>query len=168
MKAKPSLEQALCIVALLGIQDRQTPLQSRLVAERLGISTSYLKKIVQHLAEAGIVKTVPGRDGGIVLTRDPQHISLLDVFDAIEGLNAFVKNTGLVNKVFGLDRKQEFMATYRLKHFKDQQPVANVLAVFNQAEERYRQQLASLTIGAVLPTDGQETLQLDWTKWLTR
>lgn len=168
MKAKPSLEQALCIVALLGIQDRRIPLQSRLVAERLGISTSYLKKIVQHLAAAHIVKTVPGRDGGIVLTRDPQAITLLDVFDAIEGHRPFVQNTGLVNKVFGLELKEEFQATYHLKHFKDQQPVANVLAVFKQAEARYRQQLATLTIGAVLPTDGAQPLQLDWTKWLTR
>ena len=168
MKAKPSLEQALCIVALLGIQDRDRPLQSRLVAERLDISTSYLKKIVQHLAVAKIVRTVPGRDGGIVLTRDPHEITLLDVFDAIEGHQPFVKNTGLVNKVFGLKRKQAFVATYGLKDFKDQQPVANVMAVFHQAEAQYRRQLATLTIGAVLPTDGTQALQLDWTKWLTR
>ena len=168
MKAKPSLEQALCIVALLGIQDRHVPLQSRLVAERLGTSTSYLKKIVQHLASAGIVKTVAGRDGGMVLTRDPQQITLLDVFDAIEGTAPFVKSTGLVNRVFGLDRKSAFQATYGLKHFEDQQPVANVLAVFGQAEQRFREQLATLTIGAVLPTDGHQVLQVDWTKWLTR
>ncbi|GEO68411.1 RrF2 family transcriptional regulator [Levilactobacillus acidifarinae] len=168
MKAKPSLEQALCIVALLGIQDRQIPLQSRLVAERLGISTSYLKKIVQKLAGAQIVKTVAGRDGGIVLTRDPHQITLLDVFDAIEGPHPFITNTGLVNKVFGLDQKAEFMRTFQLKNFRDQRPVANVLAVFDQAEAAYRQQLASLTIGAVLPTDGTQALQLDWTRWLTR
>ena len=168
MKAKPSLEQALCIVALLGIQDRHIPLQSRLVAERLDISTSYLKKIVQRLAAADIVKTVSGRDGGIVLTRDPQQITLLSVFDAIEGLNPFIKNTGLANKVFGMELQADFKETYHLKDFRDQQPVANVLAVFGQAEERYRQQLATLTIGAVLPTDGQAPLQVDWTKWLLR
>ncbi|CAJ1227687.1 hypothetical protein LZY01_01450 [Levilactobacillus zymae] len=168
MKAKPSLEQALCIVALLGIQDRQIPLQSRLVAERLGISTSYLKKIVQKLAGAQIVRTVSGRDGGIVLTKDPQQITLLDVFDAIEGQQSFITNTGLVNKVFGLDHKAEFMRTFQLKNFRDQRPVANVLAVFDQAEALYRKQLASLTIGAVLPTDGRQALQLDWTRWLKR
>lgn len=168
MKAKPSLEQALCIVALLGIQDRQIPLQSRLVAERLGISTSYLKKIVQKLAGAQIVRTVSGRDGGIVLTKDPQQITLLDVFDAIEGQQSFITNTGLVNKVFGLDHKAEFMRTFQLKNFRDQRPVANVLAVFDQAEALYRKQLASLTIGAVLPTDGCQALQLDWTRWLKR
>lgn len=168
MKTKPSLEQALCIVALLGIQDRQKPLQSRLVAERLDISTSYLKKIVQHLAAADIVKTVSGRDGGIVLTRDPHKITLLDVFNAIEGLNPFVKNTGLVNKVFDIQKREAFQKTYCLKDFREQHSVADVLAVFDRAEAQYRQLLASLTIGAVLPTDGQQALQLDWTQWLTR
>ncbi|WP_125583175.1 RrF2 family transcriptional regulator [Levilactobacillus cerevisiae] len=167
MKAKPSLEQALCIVALLGIQDRTIPLHSRLVAERLGISTSYLKKIVQKLSGAEIVKTTAGRDGGIVLTRDPHEITLLDVFDAIEGASPFVKNTGLVKKVFSFDQKEAFMATYALKDLKDTQPVANVLAVFGHAEELFRQQLATLNIRDILPTTENQPLELDWTKWLT-
>jgi len=168
VKAKPSLEQALCIVALLGIQDRKIPLHSRLVAERLEISTSYLKKIVQKLAAAKIVKTVSGRDGGIVLMKDPLKITLLDVFNAIEGTEPLVQGTGLVSKVFGLDQKAAFMETYQLEDFKDTRPVANVLAVFAQAEEKFRQQLATLSIGDVLPTTGDQPLQLDWTKWLTR
>jgi len=168
VKAKPSLEQALCIVALLGIQDRKIPLHSRLVAERLEISTSYLKKIVQKLAAAKIVKTVSGRDGGIVLMKDPLKITLLDVFNAIEGTEPLVQGTGLVSKVFGLDQKAAFMETYQLEDFKDTRPVANVLAVFAQAEEKFRQQLATLSIGDVLPTTGDQSLQLDWTKWLTR
>ncbi|HJE86289.1 Rrf2 family transcriptional regulator [Levilactobacillus brevis] len=168
MRAKPSLEQALCIVALLGIQDRKVPLHSRLVAERLDISTSYLKKIVQKLAAGGIVKTVSGRDGGIVLTKDPVKITLLDVFNAIEGTTAFVHSTGVVSKVFGLEHKDAFMETYHLKDFKDTRPVANVLSVFAQAEDRFRQELATLSIGDVLPTTGDQCLQLDWTKWLTR
>lgn len=166
MKAKPSLEQALCIVALLGIQDREIPLHSQLVAQRLGISTSYLKKIVQKLAGAKIVKTVSGREGGIVLTRDPHEITLLEVFEAIEGQSLFVKNTGLVNKVFGFNQKQDFMNTYQLNDLQDQQPVANVLAVFGRAEDLYRQELAKLTIGEVLPTTDHQPVELDWTKWL--
>lgn len=165
MKAKPSLEQALCIVALLGIQDRKIPLQSRLVAERLQISTSYLKKIVQKLAAAKIVKTVAGRAGGICLTRDPHQITLLAIFEAIEGHQPFVQNTGLVNKVFDLDQTN-FIQAFKVKNLQDRQPVANVLAVFEQAEKQYRRQLATLTIGEVLPTDGRQALQVDWTSWL--
>src|SRR5699024_1194297 len=146
----------------------EIPLHSRLVAERLDISTSYLKKIVQKLAAGGIVKTVPGRDGGIVLTKDPVKITLLDVFNAIEGTTAFVHSTGLVSKVFDLEHKDAFMETYELKDFKDTRPVANVLSVFAQAEARFRQELATLSIGDVLPTTGDQSLQLDWTKWLTR
>lgn len=168
MRTKPSLEQALCIVALLGIQDRKVPLHSHLVAERLGVSTSYLKKIVQKLAAGGIVKTVSGRDGGIMLTKNPMKITLLDVFNAIEGTTAFVHNTGLVSKVFDLDQKDTFMTTYQLKDFKDTRPVTNVMNVFAQAEKQFRQELATLVIGDVLPTASGQPIQLDWTKWLTR
>ncbi|MFC6260290.1 RrF2 family transcriptional regulator [Levilactobacillus fujinensis] len=166
MKTKPSLEQALCIVALLGIQDRNVPLHSRLVAEHLGISTSYLKKIVQKLAGAKIVKTISGRDGGIVLTKDPNQITLLDVFDAIEGTVPFVKNTGIVKKIFGFDQKLKFMKMYDLPDLHDQQPIANALAVFGDAEQRYRQELATLSIGQISPLSAGQPLQLDWTAWI--
>ncbi|WP_261809243.1 RrF2 family transcriptional regulator [Levilactobacillus humaensis] len=168
MKSKPSLEQAFCIVAILGIQDRKVPLHSHLVAERLGISTSYLKKVVQKLAGGGIVKTVSGREGGIVLARDPKQITLLDVFEAIETETPFVRSTGLVSKVFGFGKESTFTKTYALKDFENQRPVATLLAVFAEAEQQYREQLTKLSIGDVLPTADNQPLQLDWTKWLTR
>lgn len=168
MKAKPSLEQALCIVAFLGIQDRQIPLHSSLVAERLDISTSYLKKIVQRLAAGKIVKTVSGRVGGIVLTRNPHDITLLDIFDAIEGPQSFVKNTGLVKRLFDFEQRDQFMRMYGLKNLHGEQSVANVLATFGAAEKQYRQQLATLSIGDILPSNGSQPLELDWTTWLTR
>ena len=134
----------------------------------MDISTSYLKKIVQKLSAAEIVKTVSGRDGGIVLTKDPLKITLLDIFNAIEGTTPLVHNTGLASKVFGLDKKEAFIQAYQLEDFKDTRPVSNVLAVFAQAEEKFRQELATLSIGEVIPTTADQPLQLDWTKWLTR
>jgi len=44
--------------------------------------------------------------------------------------------------------------------------VANVLAVFGNAEQRFRQQLATLSIGDVLPTSENQPLELDWTTWI--
>ena len=88
------------------------------------------------------------------------------ILKSVEGASTFIKNTGLVKRVFGFDQKEAFMKTYALKDLNDQQPVANVLAVFGEAEQRYREQLATLTISEILPITENQPLQLDWTKWL--
>jgi Rrf2 family cysteine metabolism transcriptional repressor len=55
------------------------------IAERQGISKAYLENILIALKSGGIVQTVRGASGGFALTRSPGGISLLDVFNALEG-----------------------------------------------------------------------------------
>lgn len=50
-----------------------------------GISETYLSKIYTKLKKAGIVKSVPGANGGYELARSAESISFLDVVEAIEG-----------------------------------------------------------------------------------
>lgn len=49
------------------------------------IPREYLAKIIQKLAQADIVTTHRGVGGGIALARAPEEITLLDVFEAIDG-----------------------------------------------------------------------------------
>jgi Rrf2 family protein len=65
------------------------------VSERQNIPPSFLSKIFQNLAKAGMVSSFRGSGGGFVLARDPRQITLLDVLEAIEGrlaLNVCVTN----------------------------------------------------------------------------
>lgn len=55
------------------------------VANITGISRSYLSKIIQSLAEKGLVKTKRGYTGGLLLTGFPEEISLMEVVEATEG-----------------------------------------------------------------------------------
>lgn len=55
------------------------------VANSTGISRSYLAKIIQSFAEKGIVKTKRGYTGGLLLTRPPEKISLIEIVEAVEG-----------------------------------------------------------------------------------
>ena len=55
------------------------------IAERQGISKAYLENILIALKNSGIVQTVRGASGGFALARSPAEISLLDVFEALEG-----------------------------------------------------------------------------------
>ncbi|MDX2226473.1 MAG: Rrf2 family transcriptional regulator [Verrucomicrobiae bacterium] len=53
------------------------------------IPRSFLAKIFQSLSKAGLVKSRQGAGGGFQLTKKPAEITVLDVFEAIEGKMAF-------------------------------------------------------------------------------
>ncbi len=55
------------------------------VAQAQGISATFLGKIVQSLAKAGILATRRGVGGGITLARPPERFTLLEVIEAVEG-----------------------------------------------------------------------------------
>jgi Rrf2 family iron-sulfur cluster assembly transcriptional regulator len=49
------------------------------------IPKSFLAKIFQHLAKAGIVRSIRGSGGGFALARNPSEISILEIIEAVEG-----------------------------------------------------------------------------------
>ena len=55
------------------------------ISEHQQIPPSFLSKIFQGLARAGIVSSTRGTGGGFTLVKDPDEITLLDVLEAIEG-----------------------------------------------------------------------------------
>jgi Rrf2 family protein len=60
------------------------------ILERQDIPVAYLAKIVQALARAGLVRTLPGPRGGVSLVAPPAQITLRQVVEAVDrplGLN---------------------------------------------------------------------------------
>ncbi|WP_400163689.1 RrF2 family transcriptional regulator [Brevibacillus sp. TJ4] len=57
----------------------------RELAATLGVSESYLSKIMSKLRQDGIVRAVPGVKGGYELARAAADITFLDVIQVIEG-----------------------------------------------------------------------------------
>lgn len=55
------------------------------IAAEEEVPVSFLGKIFQSLARAGIVKSARGSGGGFALARDPAEITILQVIEAIEG-----------------------------------------------------------------------------------
>ena len=53
------------------------------------IPRSFLAKIFQDLARAGIVRSNRGTRGGFALAKQPEDVTTLDVIEAIEGRIAF-------------------------------------------------------------------------------
>jgi Rrf2 family protein len=54
------------------------------VAAAIGAPPNYLGKLLKTLADAGIVESQKGKNGGFRLARNPAAISLLDVLEPIE------------------------------------------------------------------------------------
>ena len=55
------------------------------VAERQGISISYLEQLMAKLKRAGIVQSTRGAQGGYSLAKHPEEISVGEILRALEG-----------------------------------------------------------------------------------
>jgi len=55
------------------------------IAERQNISVSYLEQLVAKLRKAGIVNSIRGAQGGYVLAKPAEEISVGDILRALEG-----------------------------------------------------------------------------------
>jgi Rrf2 family protein len=55
------------------------------VAEVTGFSKNHIAKVLQRLVKNDMLKSVRGPAGGFMMKKNPGHISLLDVYESIEG-----------------------------------------------------------------------------------
>lgn len=53
------------------------------LARHTRVPPGYLSKVLQTLARAGLVESVPGRTGGFTLSRPPSRLTVLDVVNAV-------------------------------------------------------------------------------------
>jgi Rrf2 family protein len=58
---------------------------TREIAKALHASEAHLSKVLQRLARVGIVKSIRGPKGGFTLAKSPADITLLQIYEEIEG-----------------------------------------------------------------------------------
>lgn len=61
------------------------PIQSDDIATRQGIPVNYLNQLLITMRRAGLIESMRGPQGGHMLARSPETITLLDVLTTLEG-----------------------------------------------------------------------------------
>lgn len=61
------------------------PMSIRYISERHGIPSPFLEQVLYSLMKSGIVRSKRGINGGYVLARSPEEITLGDAVRALEG-----------------------------------------------------------------------------------
>jgi Rrf2 family transcriptional regulator, cysteine metabolism repressor len=61
------------------------PVQSEEIANRQGIPVNYLNQLLILMRRAGLIESLRGPQGGHMLARKPEEITLLEVLTVLEG-----------------------------------------------------------------------------------
>ena len=70
-------------IALHGAAER--PRVIREIAQEQGISEKYISRLIIELRRAGLLQSVRGYNGGYVLSREPESVTILEVVEVMEG-----------------------------------------------------------------------------------
>ncbi len=76
---------SLAMHAMALLVNSGAPLTTARAAARLRSSANTLAKVFQRLVKSGLVKSRRGKSGGFVLRRSAAEITLLQIYEAIEG-----------------------------------------------------------------------------------
>jgi Rrf2 family protein len=82
MKATKKSQYALRAMIILSKKKKETT-SLRIIAEKENIPAFYLEKVFSMLEKSNLVESKRGVSGGYFLSREPEKITLKDIFDAV-------------------------------------------------------------------------------------
>ena len=82
MQLKNSTDYAIRIVCYLAAQERMVSTSE--LSRKLNVSANYVPKIAKKLKNAKIVTACEGTNGGYMLAKQPENISLMDIISCVE------------------------------------------------------------------------------------
>lgn len=73
------------IVELALNEHSEQPLTAVFIADKRKIPSKYLVHILLQLKRAGLVRSIRGAQGGYMLSKSPDNITLMEIIEAIDG-----------------------------------------------------------------------------------
>jgi len=127
-------EYAVRCVLFLASQGVGVVCNRKKIAVEMDIPDQFLGKIAQQLARSGFLEIVQGAKGGLKLVAAPEHLSLLDVVEAVIG-EIFLNDC--VIRPESCQRSQ----------------ACSVHQIWNKARNQLRDTLRQATFSSLLETD---------------
>ena len=90
---------AVHIMAVLGCHrsappdEERPPVTSAYLAGSVNATPSFIRRVLAVLAKGDLVKTVRGASGSCSLQKDPEEITLLDIYRAVDAPKVFALHT---------------------------------------------------------------------------
>ncbi len=84
-------ELAIQAVLFLSIKKNKLIFNAIEIAKELKVPKEFVSKMLQILTDSGIVGSKKGRNGGFYLAKRPSQIRLVEIVEAIDGLDVFKK-----------------------------------------------------------------------------
>jgi len=85
MKLTTKTRYSLRILIQLASSYNKAPIKGKGISSKQNISEPYLEQIMITLKSVDFIRTVRGCNGGYVLNRAPENISVLDIIEVFEG-----------------------------------------------------------------------------------
>ena len=82
MQLTSTTDYAIRIVCYLASQRQM--ISASEVSQELSVPSSYIPKITKKLKQAGIIKACEGTNGGYMLAKQPENISLMEIISCVE------------------------------------------------------------------------------------
>ncbi|MEW6506832.1 MAG: Rrf2 family transcriptional regulator [Bacteroidota bacterium] len=84
-----SCELGLQAVLFLSIKKEKIIFNSEEISRELKVPKEFVSKVLQTLTNSGIIGSKKGKSGGFYLAKSPSNIKLIDIVEAIDGLDVF-------------------------------------------------------------------------------
>ena len=82
-------ELGLQAVLFLSIKKEKVIFNAAEVSKELKVPKEFVSKVLQILTNSGIIGSKKGKSGGFYLAKSPSQIKLIDIVEAIDGLELF-------------------------------------------------------------------------------
>ncbi|MBS3946571.1 MAG: Rrf2 family transcriptional regulator [Melioribacter sp.] len=84
-----SCELGLQAVLFLSIKKEKVIFNAEEVSKELKVPKEFVSKVMQMLTNSGIIGSKKGKSGGFYLAKSSANIKLIDIVEAIDGLEVF-------------------------------------------------------------------------------
>jgi len=82
-------ELGIQAVLFLSIKKEKVIFNALEISKELKVPKEFVSKVLQILTNSGIVGSKKGKSGGFYLAKSPSQIKLIDIVEAIDGLDLF-------------------------------------------------------------------------------